>query len=675
MNASFSNHINVRTGAATLTSLFLLAHALTGLADDSKPANSPDVSVTPRLTYVHVDGDADKFREDWWMSDGWTGGIEEFTLDQALKGDWKLRLDGRAIVDEEDYRLQLEIVKPEFMFFRAGYTEYRKYYDDTGGFYSQFAKPSYDLDNDLVLDIGSIYFEAGLIKPDLPKLTLGYERQFKDGAKSLLEWGAVSDGVNTRNIFPSYKEIDETTDIFKLVIAHDIKTVHIGDDFRYERYKTDTTRFDATKDLLAPLTKRITIRETYDHDALFNTFHMSSHLNEKMYWSFGYLFNDVDGDGGINVVTIPTLVGTDRNWDTRTLMLETQSHVVNLNLMIGPFAGCNFYTGVQAEGTDSDGYTVADLTNGLNPTTVSEIQTANERENLQEVVGIRYTKIPWTTLYAEGKWEQGTYDIVEWEREDGIREFRRETDSDVSRQNYTVGFNTAPIRKMTLSGRYRHRINENDYDHDIDTELGYPAFITAQDFTSDEVMAKLTVRPWSRLSLSLSYQLVATDIDTTTQDAAIFLPGGTVQAGNHDAHIYSLGITVIPVSRLYVTGLFSYQDVRTVAFDNDVAAVQTYEGDVYTLIATVGYAIDKKTDITAQYVYSFSDNFEDNSADGLPLGLDNHRHGLLVSLVRKITEKITGQLQYGYYKYDDQVAGTVDDYNAHLAAASCSIRF
>jgi hypothetical protein len=643
-------------------------------------AEGPVVELRPSVTYVKVNGDEAKFREDWWLSDGWTGGVEEFTLDQVLKGDWKCHLEGRAIFDENDYRLDLQVIKPELLYVRAGYTEYRKFSDDTGGYYQFFSVPSFDLAKELQLDMGRLYVEVGLIKPDAPKLTVGYERQTKDGTKSLLEWGSVSEtvlglGATSRKIYPSYKDIDETTDIIKASISHTIAKINVGDDFRYEKYDSDTARFDSSLDLDALTGKTVTIRENYDQDSLFNTFHMDSHLNEKVYWSLGYLYNDADGDGGIQVSTPPPLTAFDKNWATRVMDVESTSHVLNLNLMVGPFAGCNFYGGLQAESTDSDGYTVAEIVNGLNPLTVNEIATVNEQDGIEEFVGIRFTKIPWTTLYAEGRWEQGTVDLFERERVDGLQGFRRQTDSDVRREDYTIGFNTAPVSKVTLSGRYRHKIHENEYDHEVDTEAAYPAFITGQDFTTDEAMAKMTVRPWTRLSLSLSYQLVATDIDTVTQAVPVFIPGGGLQSGNYDANVYSVSATVTPLARLYLTGLFSFQDTRTEAYDNGVAAVQTYQGDVYTAIGTAGYALNAKTDLTLQYTFSWAENFEDNSVDGLPLGLDNERHGLIVSLVHKFTENITAQLRYGFYKYDENSNGGVDDYTAHLASASCSIHF
>jgi outer membrane receptor for Fe3+-dicitrate len=124
-----------------------------------------------------------------------------------------------------------------------------------------------------------------------------------------------------------------------------------------------------------------------------------------------------------------------------------------------------------------------------------------------------------------------------------------------------------------------------------------------------------------------------------------------------------------------LTGLFSFQDTRTAVSDNQNPSVITYRGNVYTAIGTAGYALDNKTDATVEYSYSRSDNFTDNSSDGLPLGIDNQRQGLIVGLQRKLTDHILAKLRYGYYEYYETSNGGIDNYVAHLASASCTLRF
>jgi hypothetical protein len=406
---------------------------------------------------------------------------------------------------------------------------------------------------------------------------------------------------------------------------------------------------------------------------------MDQHVNDKVYWSLGYLFTTLDGSAGMSIDTQPFIAPFDRDWVARVIDIDMDSHVVNLNTLFGPFAGLSIVAGVQAEKTATHGFTDAFLTElaggGATNSPEALIHSSDNKKSLEETLGLRYIKIPFTTLYAEGRWNEQQIDLDERETQNAVLDFTRKTDTDVFRQDYTVGFNTAPIPRVSFAGRYRHSIYNNDYDHTVDTEAGYPAFITGQDFITDEIMSKLTWRPCRFFNATLRYQLIATDIKTTTEAVPLLAPGGKLTSGNFDASIYTVSATVTPISRLYLTGLFSFEDTRTDAFDNGNPAVISYVGNVYTVMGAAGYALDKKTDLNVEYTYSRSDNFTDNSAAGLPLGLDFQRHGLLVGLTHRISDHFIARLRYGYYAYNETSNGGISDYIAHLASASCTVRF
>ena len=714
MNFFWRTLLRVNLGA-------LIAAAAPAWADDNAQGTSPEGYVTPVANYVYVDGDREKFREDWWREDGWNGGIEDFRLKQTFGKDTVLEIGGHAIYNEEDYALRLELAKPELGFIRGGVSQYRKYFDGTGGFYKPFSTPSFGLGKDLDLDIGNIFFEAGLTLPDLPQVLIGYERQYKNGAKSMVEWGSVSEtltapprpvgslplGTVTKKIYPAFKDIDETVDIFKADVSHTVANVDIGNQFRFEHYQNSTKRLDDAQ-LTLPATapsKTVTVREDFRHDAFSNVFHMESHITDKVYGSLGYLFSTLDGDGDIRLQTVPFTGVRDKNWFANQIDLDQDSHVLNLNLMVGPFAELIGYAGVQAEMTDTEGFTDAILTEiAAGPVVESPnavIKSSNDKQALEETAGLRFTGIPFTTVYADGRWVQQDIDLRERELEDGSLDggsaFRRFTDTDVSRQVYTVGFNTSPINRVTLSGRYRRTMKENDYGHEVDERTtagvlvpneGYSAFITMQEFTTDEITAKLGWRPCSQFHVAFKYQLVSTEIDTKTAPVTTLgIPGGEVESANYDSTIYSVHATLTPVARMYLSGMFSYQDTRTIAFDNHAHSVITYQGDVYTIVGTAGVAIDNKTDFTAEYTFSLANNYENNGNDnspkagfsnndyGLPLGLENERHGVLATLSRRITENIILRIRYGFYAYYERHAGGVDDYEAHLGSLACTFRF
>jgi hypothetical protein len=632
--------------------------------------------MTPVLRSSKVSGDEEKFREDRWHDDGRAGGIEELSFTKKLENDISLSFEGRVIVPDEDYLFRLRVGKRKTGYVRAEYREFRKYFDGTGGFYAPFAVAPFELNNDLHLDVGNVILEGGLTKKGIPAITLRYEHRFKEGEKSLLEWGPVNQAGTIKNIYPSFKDIDEKTDIFSLFIEHDIGRVHIEDRLHYEQFRTDTARHDKERNLTTGIAETVTVNENYSHDAFYNSLRMESYLKEKLYVSTGYLYSRLKGEGGLRITTIPFGPEPfDNNWVTRAVDVEYRSHTATLNGMLGPSSNFTLYGGLQAETADTEGDTDALLT-ATEPVsgTVSPgavIKSDKDKKALEETFGIRYTGLPSTTLFAEGKWTQNEIDLFEEELEEGALAFERLTGSKRSGQRYTLGFNNSPFAGATLSLRYRRSYIDNDYDHITDTEPGYSAFITAQDFTQDELNVRFAFRPFNWLRATFTYQLRALETDTTSEAAT----DGSFTTGEYDAHIYSLRLAAKPAPRLQLTTLFSYRDADTTAFDNGSPSVATYGSDVFSALLTAGYGIDDKTDVSMEYLFSQSENAQKNVFEGLPLGSDYRQHGVLFTLSRQLSETIRTRLQYGYYKYEAEEKGDADDYNAHVFVLGLTYNF
>jgi hypothetical protein len=645
-------------------------------AAENGALDTAEINLSPSVSGVFVDGDDNKFREDWWMQEGLQGGVDNFSLHRSLPNDTTVEAQGRAIVPEEDYRLDLRIDRKDFGYVRAGYSEYRKYFDDTGNFFRSFDNSSFDLGKDLHLDVGKIFIEAGLTLPKKPKLVVGYEHRFKDGEKSLLEWGSVTEGGVTRKLFPSFKEIDEKLDAIRVEISHDIANVSLGDEFRYEYYRIDTKRHEQELNIDTSVSETVAVDEDYEHDAFFNTFHAETHLNDTTFLSLGYLFTTLDGDASFRMATLPFDERFDKNWFSNAIDLDQDVHIVNANAILGPYRDLTIYLGLQGESLEREGDTDAILNEinfaGTEVSPEAVIDSEEDRWGLEETVGVRYTGLPRTTLYAEGRWTQQDIDLTETELEDGALELDRDTDTRVRRQRYSIGFNSSPLARTMVAARYRRKYRSNDYDHRADnTANAYSAFITDQDIKSDEVMVKVSFQPVPRIRASLQYQLVAMDIDTDEDTA----PPSSVHTTDYDANIYTASVTATPYAGLFLTGMVSYQDVQLETVDLANAPVTTYEGDVLSLTASAGLAIDPSTDLNVQYTYTLSENFEDISDVGLPLGVENQRHAVLANLIRRITDTFSVKLRYGFYSYDDDAGDGSDNYTAHLVGAICKLAF
>src|SRR5262249_26162813 len=170
--------------------------------------NAPEplaFSAAPIFRWIGVNGDTSQFRAIEGTKEGFGGGVEQFSLTQQLGPDKTISIIGRALVPDQDFQIKLTLDRKDFGFVRTGFEEWRRYYDDSVGYYAPFPVPQFSLNQDLHLDIGRAWVDFGLNLPRWPQMVLGYEYQFRQGNKSTLEWG----DVNGKTIYPAYKNIDE----------------------------------------------------------------------------------------------------------------------------------------------------------------------------------------------------------------------------------------------------------------------------------------------------------------------------------------------------------------------------------------------------------------------------------------------------------------------------------
>ena len=136
-------------------------------------------------------------------------------------------------------------------------------------------------------------------------------------------------------------------------------------------------------------------------------------------------------------------------------------------------------------------------------------------------------------------------------------------------------------------------------------------------------------------------------------------------AGRYEANIYGVGLTLSPFQRFYLSGNFSYSDSRTGTAQHGDPSVAPYKGNIYSIITSANYIVNKATELHCAYSFSRADYGQNNSADGLPLGLAYTRHGLMAGISRRLTSYLTATLRYGFYHYQEPTSGRINDYTAH----------
>jgi mono/diheme cytochrome c family protein len=653
-------------------------------------------SFSPSFRYITVDGDEHKFREHYWQHEGVNGGLENFEIKEQIKPDTTATAGGHVLRD--DYKLRLSLEKNDIGFIHSGWEQYRKYYDDTGGYFPSFNPPSVSLRRDLHLDIGKAWVDFGLTLPNWPRMVLGYEYDYQTGEKSLTEWGdVVGPGGNSRKINPATKKIDEHAHIIKFELEHEIKGVRIEESFRGEFYDLNTQR---TNIVYAPSLGNLTsddAREGYHHFEGANTIRLERKFNDWLLASGGYLYSKLNANASFSLDTADISgfpLGSQR-WRTPGITLERESHVFNLNGLAGPFDGLTFSSGMQSEWTREKGLgqLTMDTTfpGGFSFSNPASFSSDYDKASVEENLAMRYTKIPYTSLFAEVRLEQQSIGELE-QLQDAFHdqeEFRARTAFTSRLTDFRTGFNTSPWQSVTFGAHYRRYDNENQYPHNVIDQqpigfpgISYPAFFRSRDLLTDEVEAKLVLHPVTWFKTTLSYKLQTTDYRTETDavpnpvpGGGLITPGGSLVAGKYDAHIYSINGTLTPFRRLYFSTTFSYSDSSTVTQDNGVSSVAPYRGDVYSALVSATYVLSQSCDLTGSYSFSYADYSQGNFVAGLPVGIRYQQHAVQAGLSRKFGKNLTTRLQYGYFYYDEPTSGNVNNYRANAIFATLTYRF
>lgn len=655
---------------------------------DAPAASKTIVEVAPAFRWTSVEGDERKFRELTWRRDGWDGGLEHFYHRDQLDPNRRFEISGHLFRD--DVRVRLSLDRTDGVFLRAGFEQFRKWFDDSGGYYAPYGGPLARLDRDLYLDLGKAWIEAGGVTAFGLQLKGGYEYHFKDGEKSLTAWQPTGPVGDPKSILPASKAIDEQLHVLRLDAALDYAGVRFEDRLRFEHYDLTTgsslARWFSTD---TSLTQRII--ENQKHNTLANAFTAEAQPREWLLVSAGHLYTRTDGDSDFRMTPVDaagTALPGGPAWNAPRLTIEQHAHVFNANAQLTLWEQTTLSAGAQAEWNRQRVFGAinldeVDLTypNGLT-NTPGRGYGDFDRFTAEEKFLLRNTEIPFTVLYGEARFRQET--VQELQGLDAVQDlstFNHTRETDVTRlwQLYRAGFQVSPWSRISAGAHYQWRYRDDTFDHDVDlrpfyNDLGYPGFITARETTSDEAGARLAVRPATWLKTTLTYRWVETDFETATQTIPTFTSGGS-RSGEHTAHQYGLSLTLTPWRRWHTLANFTVQDSRTDSSANGNPSIASFRGQVYSAMLMATYLLNDLTDVTMGYDFSHADYTQPNVAAGLPLGIDYETHGLRAGIARSLWKRVKARLEYSWTYYDEPSGGNYNDFIAHGVFGSLAVRW
>ena len=660
---------------------------------DSKTGDRSSIQVATSLSFqwFSVSGNEAKFREHVWMPDGAAGGIQDFTMEESVGRDGMVRVTGHALPGLEDYAITLAYRQKDLGFVRGGYSQYRRWFDGTGGYYAPYGVPPYQLDDDrLHVDSSRAWIEVGLEQPRLPRFVLGYEYLRREGTRPTLQWGTVTDPAtfDFRAIYPASKEFEEQVHVIRLDLEHDIAGLRIEDNFRAEFVDLRSRRANVDSFTLGSTQPDFVTRyrEGFQYFEGANTLRLEKPVNDWLFLSGGYLYSNLDGEASFSSESfIPSdpSFGPFAGDNADELVLRREANVFNLNAQLGPWQDLTLAASAQGDWIRQEGFGNANIGGFASP-----LDANLNRQATSQLLTLRFTGVPYAVIHAEARLQQEYIDQFEQQTVmdgfDSARDFLRDTEARSNLWEARTGFALSPWKFLTLDAGYRLTSRDTRYDHGRDSDAspnpgyGYPAFIRARDVVTEEVQARLVWRTASWLKSTFKYQRIDTSLDTETVDAidpftGLGLPGGRIRAGEHEADVYSLNATVTPWRRLFLNATFAFSDAETTT-GLQTPAVAPYEGQIYTVLTSATFALDANSDLTASYSFSKADYDQRGEVDGLPLGLVYDRHGLVVGVKRRFKHGLSASLQYAFYKYDEPTSGGALDYTAHGILASLTKR-
>jgi len=669
-------------------------------------------SLTLGVGHFFSGGDTAAFMRRIQYPSGTFGGVEELHFEQAVGKKGLFELDGRGLFDNHDYSLSLGVRNPDIGYLRGGYSQFRTWFDGSGG-YSPTSNAWVTLYNEeLFVDRSRAWVEGGLTLPGWPVIGVGYSYDKREGKKDSTTWGDYSlsgNNANPRGIAPTFLDLDEQRHTIHADVKHTIDKTSFGAGVRYEQDDIDNSRNIARRPGDPARQRKVTQTDSTDADILNARAFVETRFTPKAMFAMGYSYTRLDTDiagsriyGSDYDSPFNPLYANRQNNDEGFLDLSGGSrvdqYVANLNFMLTPWTHFTIVPSLRIEHQEQVGvamFTETRVTNAAAPPSLTDVLNRQERDftDVTESLELRYKGITNWAFYARGEWLEGQSQLEESEfdvEDEGVgpAQLQRDTDSERFVQKYTMGANWYPHRKVNFSGQYYYRSRRNDYDHNVDstafnppaTNNLYPAFIERHEFNTHDVNFRMTLRPLAGLTLVSRYDYQVTSYNTKggANNAGIAL--GEIESAEATSHIFSQNVSWSPLPRLYLQASISYALQHTdspVADSTGASAnlVQNAENDYWNASVMAGYALTKASDLQAQYYYYRADNYVDNSSVSVPYGAGTEQQGVTVALINRLRKNMLWKIQYGFFTGHDQTSGGHNDYDAHLVYSSWQLLF
>jgi len=623
-----------------------------------------------RYDWLGVRKDRGRFREDNWMTDRSTGGLEWLHMEsiEPDENGYEWIFEGRALYDY-DYRMSLLMKKEDSHYLKLDFSGFRRYFDGSNEYWDASLKRLAELsDYDFFVDRRTYNIELGLTPPEGAQWVFGWHRLIKDGREVLLrgsegynlagdKFQSVPDTVNMRGITDTiYGEVSRTfADKYNFRIRQEFEQYHDSQSGPLDReYNRSGTLVSDERFL-----------QNLGYTNWRTMFMFDSFLDEETYVTANYMYNYLNSDSTRKYFKpIPTIdvdetsVGNSRRTNVGALGYRRANFLQVPRL--------DFSAGVRVEDSKTSsrsdyGYDPYGGTPfGYGYTLRSEL----DEVRVAEVLRLVYKGIKRTTLSFDADLEQRD---LNWDaqRSPSYGSFDRKTDTDFTDQVYTFKAVHRFNRAVKSTIKFRIKDLERSITNLYRTSSDYPGWLGSYRRTGRDLTLKTDLRLNSKTSTTLMYQFVQESMD--------FALGG--KTSNMEIHRGSGSLSFIPMQNLFLVGTFMFEN-----YDLDTAAVGTgsqalgpgpydFSGNSYSLLLDGTYAFNSKTSATLGFRRTEAMGTVDYAGDYV-------YDSVSLMLKHKFTANKTIGLGYQFMSFNNHAGrGDFDDYRAHGAIVTYACTF
>lgn len=647
-------------------------------------------------------GDRPGFQRDQQRTKHGYGGVEDLLYYKYLNDETLLTLRGRALAGNNDWLFDLNITKEGFGYVKFGYKEFRVWFDGTGGYHPANRLNIRLFDEDLHLDRGNLWLEAGYVPEDKLNFVFRYDLFTRKGSKDSTSWGDTGlaiNAANTRGLLPSFYRIDEHRHVASATLSrkHEKRRWEVA--ARADKGEYTNSRNETRRALEAGLDRKITHKEGRDYDLFQVRGSYVAQVHEKLTLTTAVAHTTIDSTiSGTRIYGMDYDPVYDPAFANRQARdegffdlhgeTELRQSVGTVSAMYQPNERWTIVPSFRFERIEAVSEAEMVETNFATNRTPDNVELLNESdrswENVAESVEVRYRGIKDVAINFSAEWVQAEGDLTESQTDDpGTPDehvaIDRDTRFDRLSQKYAATANWYFRPGATLAVQYYYKVRENDYrsprDSTVSTADRYPAYVTNQDFETDDFNVRLSWRLTPKLRSVTRYDWQKSNI--RSQDIGLQF----AESMQMNSQIVSQTLSFNPLNRWFVQGMVNYvRDELTTpanyATGAATARVAESHADYWNWTVSSGYALDDNSDLYLDYsLYRAVDSYRNNSAESVAFGTRARTQQLGVTWFRRFNERVALTTRYAYAENTDPAYGSIADYEAHLIYAKVQYRF